>query len=367
MTFFLIIPTLTIGGAESICMKTCVELKKNGVDVQLITFSDKVDYIVPSGILLTKFVGFIGFCKYLRFCYVNRFNGIFISYMERANLYNVLSYIISGVRKVCLTVHTAPRTGFKNRKLAKQIYIHILYKICGYLNLKVLTVSRGIASELNSLYGINNVKVLYNFIDVEEYSDVINFRTCNNNVSSKCLSLLFVGRLAPVKGCDVLLESLKSCTERKDITLTIVGDGPMRKTYEIFVKNEGLSEQVRFVGAVNDVKTYMLNAQYLVIPSYAEGFGMVVLEGLLSGCNIIYSECDFGPKELMTRYFFFAKSYSFFDPSISRSKSINDLTYTLSVLPEYSFNLKTYEHVVCQIRQEFSADIIIKKLKLMVD
>lgn len=370
MTYFFIIPTLTIGGAESVCVKTCNEMKASGEEVQLLVFTNKVEYLLHPGIVLNKFIGFSGFFKYLKFCYRNKHNGVFISYMERANFFNLISHVLTGVRNLYLTVHTAPRSGFGNRTYTKQCIIYLLYKISSILNLKVITVSNGIANELKSLYKIRNISILYNFIDTLQYEDVITIRQKNARLcfpSNNSVSLLFVGRLTPVKGCDVLLESLKRCVSNKNITLTIVGDGPMRTVYEQYVCNEGLVEQVNFVGKVNNVKSFMLNADYLVVPSYAEGFGMVILEGLLSGCSIVYSECNFGPKELMSQYFSFVNSYAFSDPSISRSKSIEELSVILSNLSTYSLNVNVYEKIVDVINTEFSSNAVIKKLKSMVD
>lgn len=43
----------------------------------------------------------------------------------------------------------------------------------------------------------------------------------------------------------------------------------------------------------------MSESDTIIVPSYAEGFGLVVVEALLSGLKVIYSKCEFGPKEII--------------------------------------------------------------------
>jgi glycosyltransferase involved in cell wall biosynthesis len=99
--------------------------------------------------------------------------------------------------------------------------------------------------------------------------------------------VLFVGRLHPVKGVDVLLAAWQNVSRRfQDVTLWLVGDGPERQNLEEMVCELGVQRSVRFLGAVLDMeqlKALYSGALALVLPSRSEGLGNVLLEAGASG------------------------------------------------------------------------------------
>ena len=109
---------------------------------------------------------------------------------------------------------------------------------------------------------------------------------------AKPKDLVFVGRLARVKGVDTLLNALREFSTRNPISLTIVGDGPERASLESLSRQLGLSSQVTFVGSKHgeDLASTIREHKVMVVPSlYKEPFGIVALEGLASGCLLIVS------------------------------------------------------------------------------
>ena len=95
--------------------------------------------------------------------------------------------------------------------------------------------------------------------------------------------LMFVGRLAAVKGVPVLLEALAEARViRPDLTLTLVGDGPDRARLEAEAQSRGLREAVRFVGYKSQAEVAKLLASHdaLVLPSFAEGVPVVLMEAM---------------------------------------------------------------------------------------
>jgi glycosyltransferase involved in cell wall biosynthesis len=99
-----------------------------------------------------------------------------------------------------------------------------------------------------------------------------------------------VGRLAPEKGPDILIEAmrevLRTCPKTR---LVLAGDGPMREWLTAELERRALSQKVRITGHLG---TKVLGALYqaadvLVVPSRYEGGGMAVLEGLVHGLPIV--------------------------------------------------------------------------------
>ncbi|MBN2848988.1 MAG: glycosyltransferase [Coriobacteriia bacterium] len=99
--------------------------------------------------------------------------------------------------------------------------------------------------------------------------------------------VLFAGNLEPVKGLDVLLDAFERViAEGGADRLVIVGDGPLRGVMEERVAaSSTLGECVRFAGQLPqpDLARWMAAADVFVLPSRAEGLGLVLLEAMACG------------------------------------------------------------------------------------
>jgi D-inositol-3-phosphate glycosyltransferase len=105
--------------------------------------------------------------------------------------------------------------------------------------------------------------------------------------------VLFVGRFAPLKGIDRLMQATAYLKNHKRLRLVIVGgDGqntPAAKHLHRLSRRLGIQSLVAFVGRIPQDKLppYYSAADVLVVPSYYESFGLVALESLASGTPVI--------------------------------------------------------------------------------
>jgi len=100
---------------------------------------------------------------------------------------------------------------------------------------------------------------------------------------------LFLGRLVPNKGCDVLLEAMASVPRAN---LSILGEGPERAGLEAKSRDLGLDERVSFLGwaSAQVVARHLRASRALVVPSvWPEPFGLVALEAYREGCAVVAS------------------------------------------------------------------------------
>ena len=110
--------------------------------------------------------------------------------------------------------------------------------------------------------------------------------------------LLWVGRMAPIKGLDTLLDTVARLREgRRDMRLLVVGGDADEPTsgHETSLRHRiarlGLVDSVRFVGPQPQsvLPLYYAAADLTVLPSYYESFGMVALEAMACGSPVIAS------------------------------------------------------------------------------
>lgn len=100
--------------------------------------------------------------------------------------------------------------------------------------------------------------------------------------------LLFMSRIHPKKGLEMLFEALRGM-ERKDIVVKIAGSGEPEYEQKLKSLSPG---NVEFLGSVfGDEKWRLLRDSDLVIlPSYSENYGLIVAEALASGTPVITTQ-----------------------------------------------------------------------------
>ncbi|WP_199615471.1 glycosyltransferase family 4 protein [Paenibacillus alkalitolerans] len=112
-----------------------------------------------------------------------------------------------------------------------------------------------------------------------------------HGVDPRKFVVLFVGRLAPEKSVDVLIEAFRRLPEhvRRNMELIIAGDGPLYKDLAAKYAGDGGKSNVRLLGFVHGKRLSELYAasDVFLFPSATETFGNVVLESLASGTPVI--------------------------------------------------------------------------------
>ncbi|WP_458403014.1 glycosyltransferase family 4 protein [Methanobrevibacter sp.] len=135
----------------------------------------------------------------------------------------------------------------------------------------------------------NSVDV-YKFVPNADYS----FKR-ENNLTDKPI-VLFVGNLIKRKNVESLLEAKKIANS--DYYLVIVGDGPLFKKLKKKVEDENIRDVV-FTGSRRDIEKIIPSCDLLVLPSYSESFGLVLIEALACGKPVVGSNVG-GITEIIT-------------------------------------------------------------------
>ncbi|BBU45164.1 glycosyltransferase [Pseudomonas monteilii] len=92
-----------------------------------------------------------------------------------------------------------------------------------------------------------------------------------------------VGRLCEQKGQLLLLEAARQLAAQSiDFELVLAGDGEMRQQIEALIARHGLQQRVRITGWISSaqVREEILAARALVLPSFAEGLPVVIMEAM---------------------------------------------------------------------------------------
>jgi glycosyltransferase involved in cell wall biosynthesis len=138
-------------------------------------------------------------------------------------------------------------------------------------------VSRYTARSTEALLGLTDgsVRVIYNGVPDPPERAVR---------SGDGLVVGAVGRLSPEKGYHVLLQAMRAVP---DVRLVLLGDGPQRPELEELASHLGIAERVTFAGWIEPPWAARWAFDVLVLPSFSEGFGLVVVEAMLANVPVI--------------------------------------------------------------------------------
>lgn len=105
--------------------------------------------------------------------------------------------------------------------------------------------------------------------------------------------VLVVGRLVEQKGIDVAISAL---TQLPGVRLAVLGEGPERPRLEALARELRLGDRVLLPGRVGDVAAWLRAAALVLHPVRWEGFGLAVLEAMLSARAVIASDVSSVPE-----------------------------------------------------------------------
>lgn len=109
-------------------------------------------------------------------------------------------------------------------------------------------------------------------------------------VSDGAVVFVFVGRLEPVKGLDLLIEAIGTSTRAEMSRLIIVGDGTERNTVVAAAERD---PRIVYRGRLEGTALWaeLAAADVLVVPSRSEPWGLVVNEAMSAGLAVVLNDC----------------------------------------------------------------------------
>ncbi|MGZ6004551.1 MAG: glycosyltransferase family 4 protein [Candidatus Saccharimonadales bacterium] len=174
---------------------------------------------------------------------------------------------------------------------------------------KMLAVSKAAAEFEQWSFGLP-AEVLPNVVDYSLFHSAKPLKQYSDNV----VTILFLGRLVPRKGCMLLLEAISKLNQEKlpQFRVVICGKGPLEAALNNYAKEKAIRNVVEFTGFVSeeDKPSYYASADISVFPSSGgESFGIVLLEAMASGKAAVLAGDNPGYHSVME-----AQTDTLFDP-----------------------------------------------------
>ncbi len=161
----------------------------------------------------------------------------------------------------------------------------------------VVVSTRAEAEEITRLYGVypGRVAVIAPGVDLDVFWPRDRALARERLGVNEPGVVLYVGRLEPLKGLDILVRAVADLAMADATRLLVVGGDPdsdeLVGELEALARSVGVAGRVTFAGSVpqRDLPWYYSAADVLVLPSHYESFGMVALEAMACGTPVVVS------------------------------------------------------------------------------
>ncbi|MBU4317179.1 MAG: glycosyltransferase [Proteobacteria bacterium] len=145
------------------------------------------------------------------------------------------------------------------------------------------------------LFPMDKITVIYNGIFLEE-PEPVNFEPIYQRQGDEII-LGNAGRLVPQKGQKYLIQIAKILKAKNiNFKLLIAGDGKLLNDLRQQAMDDGVSENVLFLGFVENIKQFMKTIDIFVLTSLWEGFGYVLVEAMAASKPVIAFNVSSNPE-----------------------------------------------------------------------
>jgi glycosyltransferase involved in cell wall biosynthesis len=211
---------------------------------------------------------------------------------------------LSGITcRLVLSEHNHLSTQYKNKGFLHNFIMRFSMFFCYRFATKIVAVSSGVKKDLEKLSLLDKQKfeVIFNPIssitipNSEKKIEVEKMWGCKNKKR-----IISVGSLKKQKNHFLLINAFALVNNEIPSKLMIIGDGQERDNLKKQVQSLGLKNEVIFSGFQRDIDSFYQSADLFVLSSNYEGVGNVLLEALINGINIVSTDCNSGPAEILS-------------------------------------------------------------------
>jgi glycosyltransferase involved in cell wall biosynthesis len=122
-------------------------------------------------------------------------------------------------------------------------------------------------------------------------------------ISDKDFVIGTIARLAPQKDLTTLLHAFSAvCEKDSDAKLMVIGDGPDKFQLLAISKELQIDSRLIWVGRTSDIYEHLALMNVFVLTSLYEGFGLVLIEAIVSGCPVVAANNSAIPEVLGTHH-----------------------------------------------------------------
>lgn len=154
----------------------------------------------------------------------------------------------------------------------------------------VTSVSHSLKEDTQRLFHIKkDIQVIYNFIDADFYKS--RQPPCEREmiISREEKVITHISNFRPLKRVLDVIKAFALIAEKCPAKLLMVGDGTDKSKAQAYCKEQGIEDQVLFLGKSNEIDRILCFSDLFLLPSEKESFGLSALEAMIHKVPVISS------------------------------------------------------------------------------
>ena len=309
-----LLPSFEYGGAEKNMILLANLFSQKGYNIDIVVIKDKGGLKNSINnkiniINLNKSRSLFGIIKLIQ--YFNKSNSLYhFTSIAHLNLVSIFcSFFTKKNINIIVRESNVSFKCFNLRDKIKKLILTYLSKFLYKKTYKIIAISDAVQAYIIKDLNISSSKVIkinnpINYLDIKSKSNkIIYHRFFGKNAKV----ILTVSSLTKQKNIPLLLFAFKNILKKINANLLIIGKGSEYRNLTNLVNDLKLTDNVDFIGNIDNPYPYMKKSDLFILPSFYEGLPNVLIEALACHSNIIATDCPGGSSEIIKNYGILAK------------------------------------------------------------
>ena len=347
-------PSIEGGGVEKNLFIVTNYLTKKINNIALITISKKHKNKFDKSIEFISFKSEIWDRQSRKFKYVLSLLLLLREILKNRNLLvfafqaNIYCIILCKIFKIKIIVrsNSAP-IGWSQNQFKNYLFKFFLNRAD-----KVMVNSIEFKKSLKKRFNVS-AKCIYNPLDKLEILKKSKLRSKKFFTSNKKIRILNIGRYVDQKDQETLIRALNEIKNKLNFEAIIVGKGILKKKILILINKFRMNKMVKLKNFMENPYPILKQSELFILTSKFEGLPNVLLESIVLKKDIISSDCETGPNEILdygkggtlfrtNDYKDLAKKILHYSKNKKKYNKKKKIAYKRLNRFEYSYNLNEY-------------------------
>ena len=221
---------------------------------------------------------------------------------------------------------------------------------------KVMVNSFEFKKSLKKRFNVNSI-CIYNPLNKFEILKKSKIRSKKYFLTNKKIKILNIGRYVDQKDQETLIRALNEIKEKINFETIIVGKGILKKKMLTLISKFKMHKMIKLKNFTENPYPILRQSELFILTSKFEGLPNVLLESIVLKKDIISSDCETGPKEILDNgkggtlfktsdYKDLAKKILLYSKNKKKYKIKNKFAYKQLKRFDYNYNLNKYFKLV---------------------
>lgn len=332
MKIAVVVRSLTFGGMEKVAISLSEAFAKEDHESHLIYFNETTNKLPsPKNVHLHSFelkksmkksyfgIGYLWkiISQLLNILIRNSYfvwSGFYMGYIFKKKLltvekefgtFDLIIFRGQGTFEMIWPIHDT-RFVFVNESLLyknKYNFLQKLYAKLLFTHRNIVSISSGVEESFTNIQKSLSIPIRKHVLITNPIDTTATRLLANEHIQiPKTSYIVTAGRFHPIKNFPLLIEGYAYARENLNLTLDLIilGEGQERKIIEETIQKLALEKYVHLPGYIENPYPWIKHAKLFVLTSKIEGLGMVLLESMVCGTDIVATDSPGGIKDFMT-------------------------------------------------------------------